>query len=1044
MPPPVESNRSDERAKWPVDPSDTDTRTVVHREPTANELTLSINDARLNDPTRGDSTIPIVPGYRLTEEIGHGGMGIVYRAHDEELHRDVAVKLLHTRYPIESSAGKRFVDEARITAQLQHPGIPPVYRVGHLPNGRPFLAMKLIKGQTLDLLLKAQGAGSAKWLGTFESLCQSLGYAHAHGVIHRDLKPTNVMVGAFGEVQVMDWGLAKVLTPQGANPKAEVEPDATAAPDPTTIKSLRDAGPFTQSGSILGTPAYMAPEQAIGGIEQIDQRTDVFGLGAILCTLLTGKPPYVGADAESTRQMAARTKLSDAFARLEATSAEPDLIALCKRCLSAEPADRPADANELAQAIATLRSAADDRARKAEIERGKAEVESREQRKRRRVVQWAGGLSAAVLLAGVVGTTMGLFEAKKQEAEARKQEGLALEEARKKEEARANEARQRVVAEANERKAEAAVDEAIRVLDVAVSEITGDSMATQKTISPEQKKLLSEVLPLYRRYLGENTVEQKPRERLARVAAQVGGIESRLGHMEEAATAYRQARDGYETLVADFPADPLYRHLLATCQCILAILQVEQGKESEAEGEYRKALMIREKLAADFPSVAIHRTQLAIIQNNFGNLLKKHGKLSEAELLFRKAIALEEKLVADFPNVPLHHEMLAMCNSNLELLLNSVGKPLESEGKYRQAIVIQKKQVAEFPTIPMHRHRLASSQYTLGVMLAGRGKPSDAEELYREAIVIQEKLVSDFPAVPAYRDDLAKSHHNLGHLLHRLGKPPEAVAEQFNKANVALEKLTADFPSVPDYRLSLAKIQYVIGHLQESLGKQSEAEVMYRKSIAVAEKLSGDFPANQEYRILLGQNYHILGNSKCRGGQLTDGVECHQKAIDTLRTVHEAEPRNERAKETLRDSHIQRALCHILLQKHGEAVKDWDRVVELSPKPEQKKHRAARASSKAAAGQIAEAVAEVAELCQLPDWNPDQLHLFASIYSLASVKISGRKLQYADAAMDLLKQAVKAGWKDAEKVRTNIEFAPLHERDDFKALLTEMEAKKPK
>src|SRR5262245_58160134 len=159
--------------------------------------------------------IPAGPlGYELRDEIGRGGMGVVYRARDAALDRDVAVKLLSDRYPADSPAAQRFLSEARITGQLQHPGIPAVHQVGTLADGRPFLAMKLIQGSTLEAILKHRpdlSADRGRLLAIFEAVCQAVGYAHAHHVIHRDLKPANVMVGTFGEVQVMDWGLAKVL-----------------------------------------------------------------------------------------------------------------------------------------------------------------------------------------------------------------------------------------------------------------------------------------------------------------------------------------------------------------------------------------------------------------------------------------------------------------------------------------------------------------------------------------------------------------------------------------------------------------------------------------------------------------------------------------------------------------------------------------------------------------------------------------------------------------------------------------------------------------
>src|SRR5262245_37732122 len=200
------------------------------------------------------------PGYQLLEEIGRGGMGAVYRALDVALGRDVAVKFLADRFAPDSPAAQRFLSEARITGPLQHPGIPSVHLVGSLPDGRPFLAMKLIKGSTLDATLRKRtdpAAGRGELLGVFEAVCHAVGYAHEHRVIHRDLKPANVMVGTHGEVQVMDWGLAKVLgeqTATTAEPLTVVDTRAWTEVSPTP-----ETGSHTQAGSLVGTPAYIAP-----------------------------------------------------------------------------------------------------------------------------------------------------------------------------------------------------------------------------------------------------------------------------------------------------------------------------------------------------------------------------------------------------------------------------------------------------------------------------------------------------------------------------------------------------------------------------------------------------------------------------------------------------------------------------------------------------------------------------------------------------------------------------------------------------------------
>src|SRR5262249_6686483 len=178
---------------------------------------------------------------------------------------------------------------------LQHEGIRAVDELGTLPGGRPFLAMKLVKGRTLQELLRerpdpAQERG--RFVAIFEQICQAVGYAHAHRVLHRDLKPGNVMVGAFGEVQVMDWGLATVLAaqaPAAADGDGEL-PETVAAL--TAIETPLAGESGTRTGAVMGTPAYMAPEQAGGEVRKLDARSDVFGLGAILCQILTGHPPF--------------------------------------------------------------------------------------------------------------------------------------------------------------------------------------------------------------------------------------------------------------------------------------------------------------------------------------------------------------------------------------------------------------------------------------------------------------------------------------------------------------------------------------------------------------------------------------------------------------------------------------------------------------------------------------------------------------------------------------------------------------------------------
>jgi tetratricopeptide (TPR) repeat protein len=309
-------------------------------------------------------------------------------------------------------------------------------------------------------------------------------------------------------------------------------------------------------------------------------------------------------------------------------------------------------------------------------------------------------------------------------------------------------------------------------------------------------------------------------------------------------------------------------------------------------------------------------------------------------------------------------------------------------------------------------------------------------------LAILEKLAADFPAVPDYRSLLAGSHVNLGVVLKYLDRRAEAEG-QCKKGLAIYEKLAADFPAVPDYRSDLADSHTNLGNLLEVLNRLAEAEGQHRRALAILEKLAADFPAVPEYRTGLGAGYCNLGLSVMNGGKPADSLAWYEKAIKTLRTVHEADPQAATAKEYLRNSHWSRAMAYDLLGKHAEAVEGWDQVVELTPPRDKSRYRVYRAASRVKAGMVAEAVAEVVELAKIPGAPVPILYNFACVYAVASVKTADKKGEYADAAMEMLTKAVKAGYKDAAGLNADPHFDPVRDRDDFKKLVADLEAKYP-
>jgi serine/threonine-protein kinase len=750
----------------------------------------------------------------LRGEIARGGMGVVLRGHDPELGRDLAVKVILPAHRDNPNAVRRFVGEARLSGQLQHPGIVPVYDVGRLADGRPFFAMKLIQGRTLAELLAERpdpGHDLPRFLRYFEAVCQAVGYAHARGVIHRDLKPINVMVGAFGEVQVMDWGMAKRLE-EAHEESHEQGPPALASPSSTPLPAA-----LTCPGAVVGTPGYLAPEQARG--RSGDPRTDVFGLGAILCEILTGAPPFREGGTLDLLYQAREGDLGDATDRLDRAGADLEMVRLAKDCLQTEPAGRPADGSAVAARLAVYLAGVQERLRRAEVGQARAETRAQGERTRRRL---AVGLAAACLAVVALGGGALLLVHSRQADQAREQ--ARRQQAAESALARAADLRQQgrwpealaVLEQARQRldERDGPIDREVRraVADLELVErlekvrlraatVTGGSFAKARADREYESEFCSaglggpdepaEAVAERVRSSGVHaalvaaldawamTTEDPRRRDWAQAVARGADPGDDWGRRLRASWADPAA---LEALAREAPIDRVSPHLLAALAnalvssrreavpflrkaqlrypgdfwlaFLLALRLHEEGQLPEAAGFYRAALSIR----PDATAVLV----------DLGNALQALNKPDEACDCYRRAIELDPKE--------------AMPHNNLGNALRAVGQLDEAIAYYREAVELDPKN--------------AMFYYNLGLALKARGKVEEAVECYRKAFELDPKDANDYTdlglafkatgkveeAIACYRKAIeldpkdAKAYTSLGNALKAIGKVEEAVA----------------------------------------------------------------------------------------------------------------------------------------------------------------------------------------------------------------------------------------------------------------------------
>jgi tetratricopeptide (TPR) repeat protein len=824
--------------------------------------------------------------FRILRPHARGGLGEVFVAHDEELHREVALKEIQQRHADDSDSRARFLLEAEITGGLEHPGIVPVYGLGAYADGRPYYAMRFIRGDSLkdaierfhqaDVPGRDPGERALALRGLlrrFIDVCNAVAYAHARGVLHRDLKPGNVMLGPYGETLVVDWGLAKAVgRPEGVASTAE------GTLRPTTAS---DSAP-TQVGSALGTPAYMSPEQAAGRLDLLGPASDVYSLGATLYQLLTGRPPFAREDVGALLHQVQRGEFAPP--RQVQSSIPPALEAICLKAMALRPEERYASPQALADDLEHW--LADEPVRAYREPLG-----ARLGRWRRRHRPLVAGVSAAALVALLLGGA-GAFWLVEQAAELRRGVEAALAGAtERQQQARWAEA-EAVLEQAQARLGEGGPQDLQQRLAQARADLglvrRLDAARLTAATMVEGKWDYAGAEQDYAAAFGQAQLG-RPGDAVAAVAARLrrSAIQPQLvAALDDwASCTFSESRRAWLLAVArradpdrwrDRLRDPrlwqqpaalerlarqaklteLSPQLVMTLARVLAaqggdavpLLTAAQARHpqdfwlnfglglvlqarkqaGEAVGYYRAALALRPNTSA--------------VYNNLGVALQAKGDLDGAIACYRKALAI---------------------NPRYAQALNNLGTALADKGELDRAVACYQQALALDP-------KLAPAHYNLGHDLQAKGDLDGAIACYRKA------LASD----PGY----APAHMGLGNALKDKGQLDGAIA--------CYQKALAIDPKD-------AKVHYNLGNVLQAKGDQDGAIVCFQKALAINPKYA---PAHTNLGIALGARgrldeasacfqkalaldpkhakaHYNLGKALQAKGQLDGAIACYQKAL---------------------------------------------------------------------------------------------------------------------------------------------------------------------
>jgi tetratricopeptide (TPR) repeat protein len=923
---------------------DTDPAFLEH--PAAETADLFLDEVRPAGPG-----LVLAGRYELLEQLGEGGMGTVWMARQSvPVTRAVAVKLIRPGMDSDTVLA-RFEAERQALALMDHPNIAKVLDAGATPDGRPFFVMELVRGSPITAYCDEHRLTPRQRLELFLSVGSAIQHAHQKGVIHRDVKPSNVLVAVYDDgpvPKVIDFGVAKAV---GRSP---------------TGASLH-----TGFGAVVGTPQYMSPEQATFDNPDVDTRSDVYSLGVLLYELLAGSPPFVrggppGADVLEVLRAVREDEPPPPSTRVGTADALPALAdrrgtdprSLCgllrgeldwvvMKAIEKDPGGRYETAGAFAADV--RRYLADE-----PVVAGPPSAAYRLRKfvRRNKGAVTATGFVALALLAGIAGTAWQAVRA----------DGQRLAVTRERDE------KQKALD--SERAARRQAMDALRTMTDEF--VISRQLGRQIGLSAADRDVLVNMVGHFEAFAALTGDTPESRAIRAEGLYRVGVLRHRLGDRAEALAAYGRAGKLYQQLADEFPDVSEYRGSLAMNQNHLALLFQDLGRTDEAEAafrraiglitpdafptprhyrenlaacytnlaivldtrklfpaaehEFRLALAVRQQLADAYPNSSVYRRQLAAAHRNLGGFLWQFRR-PEAADEHRLAIGLLAPLIDRFPRTPEYRRDAALAHADLGLVLRQQGERAGAEAEYRLALAALQRLAADYPGVPVYRRDLAVQHQHLAILLAEWGNPLGAESEYRRAIALQKQLADDFPDVPGFRLDLAGSHTSLGHLLDPLAKGGDAGAE-FRRAITLLKPQTAGSNS-PDNRLALANAHGGLGFFLLKRRKYADAEPELQSGLTILRSLADEFPGIVDYTVELGGAYSNRATLLRDTGKAGEALGVYKQAADVLTPVVDRDPRQVTARRYLANIEASRAQALDQLRRHTDADTVYRRAAEL-------------------------------------------------------------------------------------------------------------------